>query len=200
MKNLKCSAALLNALLNGAFWLCVLRGVFAVVSHCVTLLHLFTDPAALSGRMGLTIDWLRLDAEQGFGIDLNTAVSMKLVQLFSAVVITIIACLCIRSLKRILLPIELGQPFRTGAGRELHRLSRLCMGLGFAENISHLWSMILIETGYDLKTMLLTGPITDVRMNVQVRPAWFLVSAVVLILSMVFTQGEQLQQLSDETL
>lgn len=200
MKDLKRSAALLNTLLNAAFWLLLLWGAYVAVCHCVTLYFLFTDPAALSGQMGLTIDWLVLEAEQGFGIDLNTAVSMKLVQLASAVVVTAIGCLSIRSLRRILLPIEVGQPFRTGAGAELQRLSRLCLYLGFAENVSHLCSTILIETGYGLEQMLAVGSITAVRLNVQVRPAWFLVSAVVLILSMVFRHGEQLQTLSDETL
>lgn len=201
MKDLKRSATALNWLLNAVFWLCLLRGVWAAGYHSIMIYRLLTDSAAfLTGKMGLTIGWLTLDAAQGFGIDLDTAMAMKLVQLGSAVVITVIACLCIRSLKRILLPIELGEPFRTGAGMELHRLSRLCVYLGTAENLSILFSTILIEKGYGLEQFLVTGPVTDVRIAPQFRPAWFLVAAVVLILSMVFRRGEVLQKLSDETL
>ena len=189
MKHLKRSATTLNLILNAAFWLLLLRGAYAAIYHCVMLYRLFTDPTALSGQMGLTIDWLILEAEQGFGIALNTAVSMKLVQLGSAIAVTVIACLCIRSLKRILLPIEVGQPFREGAGKELHRLSRLCFALGVAENLGHLFAMLLIENGYDLEQLLQTGPITSVQLDVQARPAWFFVAAVVLILSMVFRQA-----------
>lgn len=61
MKDLKRSARTLNWLLNAVFLFLVLRGVFAAGFHCVVLYKLFTDPAALSGKMGLTIDWLTLD-------------------------------------------------------------------------------------------------------------------------------------------
>ena len=125
---------------------------------------------------------------------------MKLVHLVSAVIITIIACQCVHRLKHILLPIELGQPFRRGIGGEIRKLAWHCFCLGWAENLSMLASVILIENHYGLHELLTTGPITNVLIHPEFRPAWFFVTAVLVILAMVFRHGEQLQTLADETL
>ena len=200
MKDLNRSARVLNTLLNVLFWLLIARGVFAAGYHCRALYHLFTDPAALTGRMGLTIDWLTIEAAQSFGIDLNAAVSMKLVHLVSAVGITIVACRCVLSLKQILLPIELGQPFRRGIGTQIQKLGWHCFYLGWLDNLSMVFTVILIENHYGLQELLTGGTITDISIHPEFRPAWFFVTAVLVILAMVFRQGEQLQQLADETL
>lgn len=200
MKDMKRSARTLNTLLNIVFWLFALRGVYAAGFHTSVLYRLFTVPSSLTEKMGLTIDWLTLDAASGFGIDLNTAVSMKLIQLVSAIVITVILCRCIRCLKRILLPIELGQPFREGIAGDIRKLAWLCFHLGCAENLAMLFSVILIQNHYGLDDILVNGPITNASIHPEFQPAWFITAAVLVILSMVFRQGEQLQQLSDETL
>ena len=200
MKNLKQSARHLNTILNIIFWFVLLRGIYAAGYHSLALYRLFTDPAALSGKMGLTIDWLTLDAANGFGISLDTAVKMKLIQLISASAITVIACLAIRVLKRILLPIELGQPFRRDISRDLGKLSGYALYLGIAENLSWLASVIVIENHYDLPALLTGSTVTGVSIHPQLHPVWFIVTAVLTILAVVFRQGEQLQQLADETL
>ena len=200
MMDLKRSARTLNWLLNAAFLFLVLRGVFAAGYHCVALYKLFTDPAALSGKMGLTIDWLTLDAARGFGINLDAAVKMKLIQLISAAAITVIACLALRVLKRILLPIEVGQPFRRDISRDLGKLGSYALYLGIAENLSTLASVIVIENHHDLPALLTGSTVTGVSIHPRFRPVWFIVAAVLTILAMVFRQGEQLQQLADETL
>ena len=200
MKDLKHSARTLNTLLNIFFWILVARGLFAAGYHVLALYKLLTDPTALSGKMGLTIDWLTLDAANGFGITLDGAIPMKLIQLVSAVVITVIACRCVRTLKRILLPIEVGQPFRSGISGEIRKLSRHCFCLGWTENLSMLFSVIVIENHYALQELLVTGPITGVAIRPQFQPVWFIVTAVLVILAMVFRRGEELQTLSDETL
>lgn len=201
MKDLKRSARNLNTLLNIVFWLLVARGLYAAVFHGITLYRIFTDSAAiLSGKMGLTIDYLTLEAAGGFGIDLDAAVSMKLVQLLSAVVITVIGCLAVRCLKRILLPIEVGEPFRRGIGGNVQKLAQLCLALGLAENLVMLFCEILIQNHYGLQELLVNETVTKVTIAPQFRPAWFFVAAVLTILSMVFRQGEELQTLADETL
>ena len=200
MKDLKRSARTLNTLLNIFFWILVARGLFAAGYHVLALYKLLSDPTALSGKMGLTIDWLNLDAANGFGITLDGAIPMKLIQLISAVVITVIACRCVRTLKRILLPIEVGQPFRSGISGEIRKLSRHCFYLGWTENLSMLFSVIVIENHNALQELLVTGPITGVAIRPQFQPVWFIVTAVLSMLALVFRRGEELQTLSDETL
>ena len=160
MKDLNRAARTLNTILNILFWLLIAQGIFAVGHHALMLYRIITDPASISGMMDrLTIDWLTIEAAEGFGVSLDAAASMKLMQLLSAAAITATACLGIRALKRVLLPIELGQPFRTGISKDIQALGKCAF-----------------------------------------RPAWFIVTAVLSILSLVFRRGEQLQQLADETL
>lgn len=200
MKNLTRPAGNLNTFLNIVFWILIARGVFSAGYHIRELYSLFTDLAALSGKMGLTIDYLTLDAAKGFGIDLDTAVKMKLIHLISAIVLTVIECRGVHVLKQVLLPLELNQPFRTGISGSIVKLSQCAFHMGLAENLSMLATTVLIENHYALDTLLVNGPITGVSIHPEFRAAWIVVAVVLGILSTVFRRGEVLQTLADETL
>ena len=200
MKNRNRSTRNLNTFLNIVFWILIARGVFSAGYHIRELYSLFTAPAALSGKMGLTIDYLTLDAANGFGIDLDTAVKMKLIHLISAIVLTVIECRGVHILKQVLLPLELNQPFRTGISGSIGKLSQWAFHMGLAENLSMLATTVLIENHYALDTLLMKGPITVVSINHEYRDTWLVVAVALGILSTVFRRGEELQTLSDETL
>ena len=200
MKNLKQSARVLNTILNVCFWLLLLRGIYAAGFHCLALYKIFTDPAALTGSAGLTVDWLVIEISESFRMDLDAAIPLKLVQLISAIAITVIACMGIRALKGVLLPIELGQPFRRGISADIRKLIRCAVWLGIAENLCMLATVTVMERYAIAEQVLLSGTVTGVTAKPAFRPAWFIAAAVLEILAMVFRQGEQLQQLADETL
>ena len=200
MKDLKRSARTLNSTLNILFLPFLVWGLFAVGYHILALHRLLTDPSALTSKMGLTIDWLTLTADHGFGITMDAAVPMKLVQLLSAAIITAIGCRAMRILKQILLPIEVGKPFLQGISGHFSRLSRCAFWLGMAENLSMLASVMLIEKYYGLPSLLVSETVTRVSFDLQFRPAWMIVAVVLTVLATVFRHGEQLQQLADETL
>lgn len=201
MKDLKRSARVLDTVLSIIFWLLIVQGVFAVGSHTLSLYKLFTDPTTFSGKMDrLTVDWLTIEAAGGFGVDLDAAIAIKLVQLISGATITIIACLGILALKRVLLPIELGQPFRSGISADILSLVKCAVWLGMAENLYMMAVVILMERHSILRFLLLSETVTNVSTEPAFRPAWFIAAAVLSILALVFRRGEELQQLSDETL
>ncbi len=200
MKDLNRSARTLNAVLNGFFWLMAASGLFSAGYHGHAVYKLLTDPAALTEQMGLTIDWLTITADHGFGIGLDAAVSMKLVLLISAVVITVIICRGIQVLKRVLLPIEVDQPFRRGISGNLSKLSKYTFWLGMAENLSGLLQTIIIENHYALPTLLTGDTVTRVTIARGFDPTWFIVTGVISVLAIVFRRGEELQTLADETL
>lgn len=200
MKNLTRSARILNTILNVCFWLLLVRGIYAAGYHCVALYKLFTDPAALTGSMGLTVDWLAIEVSESFPMDPDAAISLKLVQLFSAVAITVIACMGIHALKRVLLPIEMGHHFRSGISSDINHLIRCAVRLGIAENLSMLATVLLMERYSVLDPLLQGGMVASVSAEPAFRPAWFIAAAVLEILTIVFRRGEELQTLSDETL
>ena len=200
MKKPNRSAWSRNTFLNILFWILIARGIFSAGYHIRELYSLFTDPAALTGETGLTIDYLTLDAVNGFGIDLDTAVKMKLIHLISAIVLTVIECRGVHILKQVLLPLELNQPFQTGISVSIGKLSQCAFHMGLAENLSMLATTVLIENHYALDTLLMNGPITGVSIHPEFRPAWIIIAVVLGILSTVFRRGEELQTLADETL
>ena len=200
MKDLKRSARSTNNFLNIIFCIFLAVGIFSAGYHIRELYQLFTDPAALTGEMGLTIDYLTLKAANGFGIDLDTAIKMKLVHLISAIVMTVIACRGVHILKQVLLPLELNQPFRTGISVSIGKLSQCAFHMGLAENLSMLATTVLIENHYALDAILVNGPITGVTIHPEFRDTWLVVAVVLGILSTVFRRGEELQTLADETL
>jgi hypothetical protein len=200
MKNLKRSARVLNTILNICFWLLLLRGIYAAGFHCLALYKIFTDPAALTGSAGLSVDWLVIEISESFRMDLDAAIPLKLVQLICAIAITVITCMGIRALKGVLLPIELGQPFRSGISADIGKLIRCAVWLGMAENLSMLATVTVMERYAIADQLLLGGMVTGVSAEPAFRPAWFIAAAVLEILALVFRHAEQLQQLADETL
>ena len=99
-----------------------------------------------------------------------------------------------------LLPIELGQPFRRGISADIGKLVRCAVWLGMAENLSMLATVTVMERYAIADQLLLGGMVTGISAEPAFRPAWFIAAAVLEILAMVFRHGELLQQLSDETL
>ena len=201
MKNLRRSARTLSWILNCCFWLLLARGLFAAGTHALTLHKLFTDPAVLSGKADrLTVDWLTIVAVNGFGVNLDGAISMRLVQLIFAAAITVIACHGILVLKRVLLPIELDQPFRSGISADILCLVKCAVRLGMAENLYMLAVVNVMERHGILRFLILSETVSKVSADPSFRPAWFIAAAVLSVLALVFRRGEQLQQLADETL
>ena len=198
MKNLNRSARVLNTLLNVLFWLQIARGVFAAAVHIRSICQLLSGAAAVPGTTGVTIDWLTIKAAQGFSLD--AAMYLKLIHLVFSVAITILACLGVRALKRVLLPIENGQPFRSGISADIRSLGRCALRLGIVENLAMLATVSVMERYAILDTLLQSDAVTKITIDPVFRPAWFIVTAVLSILAMVFRQGEQLQTLADETL
>lgn len=200
MNNTKRSAQPLNTVLNILFWLLIARGVFAVGYHCMKLYALFTDPAALSAESGLRIDWLTIKTAESYGLDRDGAISMRLVYLISAAAITAVACLGIRALKRVLLPVVNGQPFRSGISAGIVDLGKCAFRLGMVENLSMLAIVILMERHAVLDALLRNDTAISISIDPALRPTWFIAAGVLAILAGVFRRGEALQTLSDETL
>ena len=200
MKNLPRSAKTLNRILNFCFLIVLAQGIFTVGFHAAALYTTFTDPAVLTEKMSLSVDWLIIHADHGFGIGLDAAVKMKLIQLLSAAAYSAVGCCAIRVLKNILLPIELGQPFRKGISVDLHALGKHAFRLGLIENLSSLATVILIENHYGLPSLLTNDTITRISISWDSKLAWFIIAIMLSLLAMVFRHGEQLQTLSDETL
>ena len=107
---------------------------------------------------------------------------------------------CVKCVRNILAPMADGSPFRGVVSETLSKLARLSCALGIKMNLMELIGEILTTQAYDLTGLLLSENIVHVTMNYTFDLGFLVVAAAFLLLSFVFHYGEELQQLSDETL
>lgn len=103
-------------------------------------------------------------------------------------------------IREILQPMKEEKPFDSVVSTNLKKLARLSINLGILCNIIILSEQIMTVFVYDLPELLLNEKITHVGGMFTVDLTFVIYWAILLLLSYVFRYGEQLQQLSDETL
>ena len=102
--------------------------------------------------------------------------------------------------REILHPMTEGKPFDSIVSTNLKKLARLSINLGILANIIILSEQIITVFVYDLPGLLISEKITHVSGMFNVDLTFLIYWAILLLLSYVFRYGEELQQLSDETL
>lgn len=126
--------------------------------------------------------------------------------LLQAGIMLALSCVCIligrqgiRYIRAILQPMTLGQPFDGAVSTNLKKLSVLSIILGITLNVCLLVEQAMTVFAYDLSNLLISEKITRITVNYDLDLTFLLFSAFLLLLSYVFHYGEELQQLSDET-
>lgn len=104
---------------------------------------------------------------------------------------------CIRA---ILLPMTQGQPFHGAVSINLKKLAKISIVLGVLWNIIMLSEQIMMVFVYDLPGLLISEKVTHVGGLFQLDLTFVVYWGILMLLSYIFSYGEQLQQLSDETL
>ena len=103
-------------------------------------------------------------------------------------------------IRQILQPMTEEKPFDSVVSTNLKKLARLSINLGILYNIIILSEQIIAVFVYGLPELLISEKITHVGGMFQIDLTFLIYWAILLLLSYVFRYGEQLQQLSDETL
>ena len=103
-------------------------------------------------------------------------------------------------IREILQPMKEEKPFASIVSTNLKKLANLSINLGIVSNILLLSQQIMTVFVYDLPGLLVSEKITHVGGMFSVDLTFVIYWAILLLLSYVFRYGEELQQLSDETL
>ena len=106
----------------------------------------------------------------------------------------------VQYIRQILQPMAEEKPFDSIVSTNLKKLATISIHLGILVNIIKLAEQIIATFVYDLPGLLLSDKITHVSGMFEVDLTFLIYWAILLLLSYVFQYGEQLQQLSDETL
>lgn len=122
------------------------------------------------------------------------------IEMLISLFVTVVMVRGIRCIRSIVQPMMDGTPFFEGVSQKLKTLAKYCFILGIAVNLLQIVSTSLIVIGFDLEKLLTSQQVTNVNINPQLDATFLLTGAILLLLSYIFRHGEQLQQLSDETL
>ena len=175
---------------------CVVGVALIAVAYVLKL-----DPTMIgTGYENFDIGFLELTAAEGYAPD-------KWLVLLQAAITLAVSCRLMYDARRgvgyireILTPMKEGKPFDSIVSTNLKKLARLSINLGILGNIILLSEQIMTVFVYDLPSLLISDKITHVGGMFQVDLTFLIYWAILLLLSYVFRYGEELQQLSDETL
>lgn len=103
-------------------------------------------------------------------------------------------------IREILKPMTEEKPFDSVVSTNLQKLAKLSIVIGILINIIILSEQIMTVFVYDLPSLLISEKITHVTGMFKIDLSFLIYWAILMLLSYVFRHGEQLQQLSDETL
>ena len=103
-------------------------------------------------------------------------------------------------IREILKPMIEEKPFDAIVSTNLKKLAKLSVVIGILVNIIILSEQIMVVFVYDLPSLLISEKITHVSGMFKIDLTFLIYWAILMLLSYVFQHGEELQQLSDETL
>lgn len=159
------------------------------------------DPYAFGTGFGfLEIGFLGLEvagahAPDPYAMTLHMAVLMALCAAFLMVIWR-----ALKQVRRILNPMIQGQPFNGEVATGLKKLAVMSVLCCLISNIVTALEQFFNHRLFDIPNLLLSDKITQVTVNYEFDLTYLVLAAVLLLMSYVFRYGEELQQLSDETL
>ena len=159
------------------------------------------DPEMIgTGYGSLRLGALELDIAESAIPSKKLILLQVATELLISLLITGIMVRCLHCIRSILQPMADGTPFFHGVGQKLKVLAKYCFILGIAVNALQIISTAMMVSGFDLENLLLSDKITNITVHATLDATFLLTGAILLFLSYIFRHGEQLQQLSDETL
>ena len=175
---------------------CIVGVALIAVAYLLKL-----DPAMIgTGYENFDIGFLELTVAQGYAPD-------KWLVLLQAAISLLVGCRLMYEgrrgvgyIREILNPMKEEKPFDTIVSTNLKKLARLSITIGILYNIIILSEQLMTVFVYGLPGLLLSEKIVHVEGMFTLDLAFLVYWAILLLLSYVFRYGEELQQLSDETL
>lgn len=203
MENMRKTASRLDKFFHVLEIACVVAAVAAGVGLLlIGASFIFKlDPEMIgSGYDMLDIGFADFRLAEGFVPDERGVLGIAAVDMAMAVVLALLGRAFVACVRRLLAPMREGRPFHGDAAGSLRRLAILSLVIGAALNISEIVNGLLTEHVYGLSDLLLSDRILEVQMHSKLDMSCLVVSGVLLLLSYIFRYGQELQQLSDETL
>ena len=159
------------------------------------------DGNALIGEVNATVDFGALSFEM-MQIPAYSNAQMLWYAWGCAAVMLLFALITHRGLKvlrKILAPMEQGNPFDPQIAHEIKKLANLTLVFGILQNIVNGVEATLLRYSDAVAQLMESGLIRSVSVNYTLDCGFIVVYLILLLISYIFAYGAKLQQLSDET-
>ena len=202
MKKLSTTAKTLDKILNIVY---AVLGAFAIAAIVVVAMAGISyalnweTESLLTSFASFDIGFLEIEVAQDFIPDSWIVLMQAIVILIGACAAIVLARKGIVYIRQILKPMAEEKPFDSIVSTNLRKLAKLSVFLGILCNIVILAEQFILVFSYDLRGLLLSDKIPAVDFNFEIDLSFLLSWGILMLLSYVFQYGEQLQQLSDET-
>ena len=200
MNKLSKSIKILSVLLNIICWVGLLGGLLYGTATAIGCFNSLSSEATGSAFVsGIALGNLEFySSTGGISVDTGALRNMQFVSLIVYFVQVPLTAYGIQLLRKVLRPIIDNRPF-TGTSSLLKKLGWVSLIVAAVQNLSDWFLLYIMEHQYHFADFFLGSIITDVTFHFEPDLTFLVVAIVVFILSGVFCYGEELQQLSDET-
>ena len=203
MNNLSTTAKKLDKILEIAGIVLGALAVASVVSIGFIALAYFMgwDPEFI-GTAYTTFDvgFLEIEAAPGYGPNPWLILGHAEITLTVGILMLLDGRRGIGYMRGILQPMTEDQPFDSSASINLKKLAKLSIRMGILWNIIILSDLVVMVFVFDVPGLLLNEKIGHIGGTFHADLTFLIYWAILTLLSYVFQHGQQLQQLSDETL
>lgn len=203
MKDLTRTASILDKLLNILSVFIKIGGVALVVGLIILGAGFVFDlpPQMIgTGYEHADLGFVTLTVADAYLPDHQTIWKLVGIEMLLTLFCLISAFYMVKAVRQILEPMKMAQPFHNIVSTNLKKLARYSCVLGIKLNLMNIISKILVIKAYDLHILLLSERIPQLEFHLNFDLSFLFIAAVLLLLSYIFRYGEELQQLSDETL
>ena len=203
MNNLTKTAKTLDKVCHVAQVILTTAGIVAII--CISLMLLFgafgADLVTFSSGMNtVSFGSLKLELSEIAAVNHTLA-------FLQAIIVLAMACVCMfigrqgcRYIRAILNPMTLGQPFDNAVSTNLNKLANLCIAAGIATNLTLIVEEVMTVFAYNLGDLMNPALVSHITISLDLDLTFLLYFGILRLLSYVFRYGQELQQLSDETL
>lgn len=199
MKKLSKTAKILSILLNLLCWAIILSSLYHGFITAHGTFSLANPEAKLPTINGITLDYIEFYSSTGIAVERSALLTVMTISLLVYLTEKPLICYGIQLLRKVLRPLIDQRPF-SGTASILKRMGWVSLLIAVISNVTD-WALHYhIEHGYRISDLFLGSSIERFTFHYQLDSTFLIVALVIFILSGVFRYGEELQQLSDETL
>ena len=148
----------------------------------------------------MELSFFEIKIAQGYTPDFHSILMIFIVAMIFGIGSIVIFKFGVKYIRDILKPMSEGQPFNSIASLNMKKLSILTMIYGILDNCIGILERLACSYGYNIEKLLENEKVIDVNIDYSFDLSFLIVPALFFLLSYVFKYGEELQQLSDETL